>query len=57
MEFQERHYTLNQANDLWQFFDGSEPGEYTYYYDQCVFNTGKGFVAAYTNDLSNYWNV
>lgn len=58
MEFQGQQYTLNQAEeDLWQFIRESKPGEYTRYYDKFVFNTGRGFVAAYANDLNNYWNI
>ena len=59
MEFQGQQYTLNQAkNDLWQFIHESRPGEYTRYYDKIVFHTERnGFIAAYANDLNNYWNI
>lgn len=58
MEFQGQQYTLNQAEvDLWQFISESKPREYTRYYDKFVFNTGRGFIAAYVDDLDNYWNI
>lgn len=57
MEFQGQQYTLNQTESLFEFIDNSKPGEYTRYYDKFVFNTGRGFVFVYVNDLNNYWNV
>ena len=58
MEFQGQQYTLNQTEGLWQFIDESKPGEYTRYYDKFVFHTERnGFVAAYANDLNNYWYI
>ena len=35
----------------------SKPGEYTRYYGQIVFHTENGFVAAYVDDLNNYWEI
>lgn len=58
MQFQGQYYVLNQVEgELWHFIHGSKPGEYTHYYDKIIFNTGKGFVAAYANDLDNCWSV
>lgn len=58
IEFQGHLYKLNQAEDLCQWCSNSNSGEYTVYYDTYVFHTEKnGFVAAYKNDLSNYWNI
>ena len=58
MEFQEQQYVLNQAEDLFEFIDNSKSGEYTVYYDRLVFHTERnGFIAAYKDDLSNYWEI
>lgn len=58
MDFQGQQYTLNQVEgELYQFISGSKPGEYTQYYDKFVFNTGKGFMAAYVDDLDNCWSI
>ena len=58
MKFQGKLYTLNQEQkSLFEFIDGSKPGEYMRHYDKVVFHTEKGFIAAYTDDLDNYWTV
>lgn len=59
VEFQGQLYTLNQVQEnLFEFIDNSKPGEYTQYYDQTVFHTERnGFVAAYTDNLNNYWTI
>lgn len=59
VEFQGKLYTLNQVQeDLFEFTDNSKPGEYTRYYDKIVFHTERnGFIAAYANDLNNYWAI
>lgn len=58
IEFQGHLYELNQAEDLCQWCSDSKPGEYTRYYDRVVFHTERnGFIAAYANDLNNYWNI
>ena len=58
MEFQGTTYTLNQAESLFEFIDSSKPGEYTVYYDKLVFHTERnGFIAAYKNNLLNYWDI
>lgn len=58
MEFQGQQYALNQAESLFEFISNSKPGEYTAYYDKLVFHTERnGFIAAYKNNLLNYWNI
>lgn len=58
VEFQGKLYTLNQVQeDLFEFIDNSKPGEYTRYYNQIVFHTENGFVAAYADDLNNCWAI
>lgn len=59
VEFQGQLYTLNQVQEnLFEFIDNSKPGEYTRYYDQIVFHTERnGFVAAYADNLDNYWTI
>lgn len=58
MEFQGQQYTLNQAESLFKFINNSKPGEYTVYYDKLVFHTERnGFIAAYKNNLLNYWDI
>ena len=57
MKFQEQQYILNQA-DLFEFINNSKPGEYMAYYDKLIFHTEKnGFIAAYNDDLLNYWSI
>ena len=58
MNFQGQNYRLNQVEELWQFIHESKPGEYTLWYDTIVFHTERnGFVAAYADNLDNYWNI
>ena len=51
--FEGKYYILNQCEDIWKWFGNSKVGEFTRYYSYVVFNTGNGFYAAYSNDLSN----
>ena len=58
MKFQEQQYVLNQAENLFEFIDNSKPGEYTVFYDKLVFHTERnGFISAYKDNLSNYWEI
>ena len=54
--FKGEEYTLNQCEtDLFGWFEHSNDGEFTYYYDKIVFHTEDGFIAAYRDDISNNW--
>ena len=58
MEFQGATYTLNQADNLFEFINSSKPGEYTVYFDKLLIHTERnGFIVAYKNNLLNYWNI
>lgn len=57
MNFKGNNYTLNQFNELFDFIDNSKIGEYMGYYDKVVFHTEGGFIAAYRDDLNNYWSI
>ena len=57
MTFLGINYTLNQCEDFFKWLTSSKVGEFTLVYDKVVFNTTDGFVAAYTNDLDNYWRI
>lgn len=57
MTFNGKTYTQKQCDDIFQFLDTSEIGEYMRYYDKIVFHTDAGFIAAYSDDLSNYWDI
>ena len=52
------HEQTQTEGGLLQFIDKSKPGEYTRYYDKIIFHTERnGFIAAYANDLNNFWNI
>lgn len=59
LEFRGEPYTLNQAQEnIYEWIDRSKPGEFTYYYDKVVFHTERdGYIAAYRDDLDNYFNI
>ena len=58
MEFQGQQFKLNQCTNLHGWLKDSKPGEYTVYYDKLVFHTERnGFIAAYKNNLLNYWDI
>lgn len=54
-------YTLNQCSDedetLYEWMSRSKIGEYTVYYDKLVFKTKDGVIAAYKDNLNNYWSI
>lgn len=50
-------YHLNQCEDLIEWTQESEIGEFSYYYDKIVFHTSDGFVAAYRDDINNNWKI
>lgn len=50
-------YTLNQCEDIWQWFKESKVGEFTRYYSKTIFHTDHGFCAAPSNDLTNWCYV
>ena len=35
----------------------SQPGDYTVYFDKVVFKTARRVIAAYINNLENYWEI
>lgn len=57
MIFKEKKYIKNQFTELFNFIDKSKIGEFMDYYDKVVFHTENGFIAAYRDDLNNYWSI
>jgi hypothetical protein len=58
LEFQGQIYTLNQCNEeLFNWIERSQIGDYTVYYDKVIFRTEKGVIAAYSNNLNNWWEI
>jgi hypothetical protein len=53
MELNGKEYTLNQCEDILDWFTTSKIGEYTRFYDKVVFHTEDGFYSAYADDLTN----
>lgn len=56
-------YTLNKClsdedETLYEWAVRSKTGEYTVCYDKIVFNTKNGgIIAAYRDNLNNYWGI
>lgn len=51
-------YHLNQCEDLLEWVRTSKAGEFTNYYDKVVFHHPEGrFIAAYRDDINNYWYI
>ena len=51
-------FHLNQCSDLFDWFEKSEKGDFTYYYDRIVFHHTDGkFYAAYLEDTSNFIEI
>jgi hypothetical protein len=48
-------YHLNQCENLLEWVKDSKVGEFTNYYDKVCFHTEQGFVAAYRDDINNFW--
>lgn len=47
-------YILKQCEgNIFEWFAGSEVGHFTYYYDNIVFKTSDGVIAAHRDDISN----
>ncbi|RHH14405.1 hypothetical protein DW228_06285 [Bacteroides fragilis] len=64
IEFNGYLYVLNQCcgeahedEDLFEWCERSAVGEFTRYYDKTVFHTNSGFIAAHSDDLSNFWDI
>lgn len=53
--FNQKAYTLNQCEDLLEWLRDSYIGEFTIFYDKVLFNTEDGFIAAYRDDINNFW--
>lgn len=51
-------FGLKQCSDLFEWFDYSAKGDFTYYYDRIVFHHTDGhFYAAYLEDTDNYIKI
>lgn len=51
-------YHLNQCEDLLEWIRTSKAGEFTNYYDKVVFHHPEGkFIAAYRDDINNFWYI
>lgn len=48
-------FHLNQCENLLEWVKDSKVDEFTYYYDKVCFHTEQGFVAAYRDDINNFW--
>lgn len=62
LDFQGNKYTINQCGKenyetLFEWGERSRTGDYTVYFDKVVFKTEKGVIAAYSNNLENYWEI
>ena len=64
IEFNDKEYILNQCcgenhegENLFEWCERSNVGEFTRYYDKIVFHTENGFVAAYSDNLENSWSI
>ncbi len=56
--FMGEKFTLNQCDDIWQWFATSKVYEFTRFYDRVVFHAPNDyFYGAYRNDLSNYARI
>ena len=55
--FQGEKFTLNQCEDIFKWFDESSDGEFTHYYDKVIFNHSLTFIAAYSDNLNNYFFI
>ena len=51
-------FTLNQCEDIWQWFATSKVFEFTHYYSQLVFHAPNDyFYAAYKDNLDNFVRI
>lgn len=62
LKFRGNTYTLNQCGKenfetLFDWVERSRPGDYTVYFDKVVFKTARRVIAAYINNLENYWEI
>lgn len=57
MELNGKTYTLNQCDDIFDWFESSAVGEFTRYYDKVVFHTDEGIYSAYADNLNNGWYI
>ena len=47
----------NRCVDIFDILDNIKTGEYCIYYDKYLFKTDKGMIAAYRDNISNYWFI
>ena len=55
--FQGEEYTKHQYLGACDFCVHSQSGEYMRYFDFVLIHRGEEYIAAYANDLDNYWNI
>lgn len=55
--FQGMYFKLNQSCELFNFIASAILGECMRLYDKYIFRTDKGFVAAYVDDLNNWFYI
>ena len=55
--FKGEAYTKHQYLDACDFCVHSQSGEYIRYFDMVLIHRGEEYIAAYANDLDNYWNI
>ena len=57
MTFQGEQYTKRQYLGACDFCVHSQSGEYMRYFDLVLIHRGEEYIAAYADDLDNYWNI
>lgn len=63
IEFQNENYSFfNECNECdedftLQFYNKSKVGQCWHHWQEIIFHTREGFVAAYRDDLTNFWNI
>lgn len=56
--FQGEKFTLNQCEDIWQWFKTSKVYEFTHFYDRIVFHAPNDyFYGAYKDDINNFVRI
>ena len=55
--FQGEQYTKHQYLGACDFCVHSQSGEYMRYFDLVLIHRGEEYIAAYADDLDNYWNI
>lgn len=55
--FQGEEYTKHQYLGSCDFCVHSQSGEYMRYFDMVLIHRGEEYIAAYADNLDNYWDI